>query len=126
MSTAAGEFDVRVEVRFIERESNPEDRRFVFAYTITIANTGSSAATLMNRYWRITDADGEVEEVAGPGVVGKQPRIEPGEAFRYTSAAILETPVGSMEGHYEFVRDSGEGFQAHIPPFSLSQPNMVH
>ena len=80
----------------------------------------------MNRYWRITNAEGRKEEVAGPGVVGKQPRILPGESFRYTSAAILETPVGSMEGHYEFVRDSGGSFRVPIRPFSLSQPNLVH
>jgi ApaG protein len=122
----AQEIHIQVEVRFIERESDPANKRFVFAYTITITNTGDSAAMLMNRYWRITDGEGKVEEVAGPGVVGKQPKIGPGETFRYTSAAILETPVGSMEGHYEFVRDSGEAFRAPIAPFSLSQPNMVH
>ena len=80
----------------------------------------------MNRYWRITDAEGKVEEVEGPGVVGKQPRIPPEQSFRYTSAAILQTPVGSMEGHYEFQRDSGESFLVPIPAFSLSQPNVVH
>ena len=126
MSGAGGDIDVQVEVRFIERESSPEDGRFVFAYTITIANRGTEAATLMNRYWRITNAEGRVEEVAGPGVVGKQPRLQPSESFRYTSAAIIETPVGSMEGHYEFVRDSGQTFQVPIRPFSLSQPNVVH
>jgi ApaG protein len=123
---SAREIDIQVAVRFVERESDPANKRFVFAYTITITNMGDSAATLMNRYWRITDGEGRVEEVAGPGVVGKQPRIDRGESFRYTSAAILETPVGSMEGHYEFVRDSGDAFRVPIPPFSLSQPNMVH
>lgn len=122
----SGQFDVGVEVRYIDRESDPDGGRFVFAYTITIANTGAEAAQLQSRYWRITDADGQVEEVAGPGVVGKQPRIEPGMAFRYTSAAILKTPVGSMEGHYEFAPDAGEHFQVPIPPFSLRQPNLVH
>lgn len=118
--------EIQVEVRFIERESDPENSRFVFAYTITVGNESPEPAQLMNRYWRITNAEGQVEEVAGPGVVGKQPRIKPGEAFRYTSAAVLETPVGSMEGHYEFLRDSGETFQVAIPAFSLSQPNVVH
>jgi ApaG protein len=122
----SGEIDIQVEVRFIERESEPEGRRFVFAYTITITNAGSESARLMNRYWRITDADGQVEEVAGPGVVGKQPLLEPGQSFRYTSAAILTTPIGSMEGHYDFQRPSGETFLAPIPVFSLSQPNVVH
>ncbi len=118
--------DIQVEVRYIERESDPEGGRFVFAYTISIGNSGVSAAQLLNRYWRITNAEGQVEEVAGPGVVGKQPRLEPGEVFRYTSAAIIETPVGSMEGHYEFVRDAGDPFRVPIPAFSLSQPNVVH
>ncbi len=121
-----GDIDIQVEVRYIERESEPEHRRFVFAYTITITNGGEEPAQLMNRYWRITDAEGKVEEVEGPGVVGKQPRLLPQQSFRYTSAAILNTPVGSMEGHYEFRRDSGETFTAPILPFSLFQPNVVH
>ncbi len=126
MSGTDGDIDVHVEVRYIERESSPDDGRFVFAYTITITNNGAEAATLMNRYWRITNAEGRIEEVAGPGVVGKQPRLAPSESFRYTSAAIIGTPVGSMEGHYEFVRDSGESFRTQIRPFSLSLPNVVH
>lgn len=124
--SGSSEIDVQVEVRYIERESEPEGRRFVFAYTITIINLGTEPAQLMNRYWRITDADGKVEKVSGPGVVGKQPRIPPEQTFRYTSAAILETAVGSMEGHYEFQRDSGGTFLVPIPAFSLSQPNVVH
>ena len=122
----SNDIDIQVEVRYIERESEPEGGRFVFAYTITVTNAGAEPAQLMNRYWRITDADGKVEEVEGPGVVGKQPRIPPEQSFRYTSAAILTTPVGSMEGHYEFRRDSGETFLAPVPAFSLSQPNVVH
>ena len=125
-TNSSSEIDIQVEVRFIDRESEPERGRFVFAYTITITNTGAEPAQLMNRYWRITDGEGKVEEVAGPGVVGKQPRIPPQQSFRYTSAAVLSTPVGSMEGHYEFQRDSGETFRAPIPVFSLSQPNVVH
>ncbi len=125
MSTS-DEIDIQVEVRYIERESDPDGKRFVFAYTITISNAGGEAAQLLNRYWRITDAEGKVEEVEGPGVVGKQPLLEPGESFRYTSAAILTTPVGSMEGHYEFQRQDGETFLAPIQAFSLSQPNVVH
>lgn len=118
------DFRIDVEVRYIERESDPEKSRFVFAYTITIENNGATAAQLMSRYWRITNADGAVQEVAGAGVVGKQPMIEPGTSFRYTSAAILETPVGSMEGHYDFVGDTA--FTVPIPAFSLSQPKLVH
>lgn len=118
--------EVQVDVRFIERESDVANGRFVFAYTITISNKGHDAGRLLSRYWRITDSDGKVEEVAGPGVVGKQPYLNPGEAFRYTSAAVLKTPVGSMEGHYEFIRDSGASFRVPIAAFSLSQPNVVH
>jgi ApaG protein len=125
-NSSNSDIEIQVEVRFIERESEPDARRFVFAYTITVTNAGDEPAQLMNRYWRITDAEGKVEEVNGPGVVGKQPRIPPTESFRYTSAAVLTTPVGSMEGHYEFQRDSGETFLAPIPAFSLSQPNVVH
>ena len=128
----SNDFDVQVEVRYIDRESVPENGRFVFAYTITINNQSMEAAQLMNRYWRITNGDGNVEEVAGAGVVGKQPLLRPGESFRYTSAAILETPVGSMEGYYEFQREFQRGerleddFRVAIPAFSLSRPNVVH
>lgn len=117
---------IEVEVRYVERESDPDQARYVFAYTIVISNHGSAPAQLMNRHWYVTNAQGEVQEVQGPGVVGKQPRLEPGEAFRYTSAAVLETPVGSMHGHYEFRRDDGSRFRAPIPAFSLSVPNLVH
>ena len=118
-------FDIAVEVRYIAKESDPDNRRYVFAYTITIENRGSESARLMNRYWRITNGEGQVQEVEGPGVVGKQPCIDAGKAFRYTSAAILETPVGTMEGHYSFARDEGT-FDVDIPVFSLSMPNAVH
>jgi ApaG protein len=117
---------IEVEVRYVERESDPERARYLFAYTIVISNQGSAPAQLMNRHWYVTNAQGEVQEVQGPGVVGQQPRLEPGEAFRYTSAAVLETPVGSMHGHYEFRRDDGSRFRAPIAAFSLSVPNMVH
>lgn len=120
------QISIDVQPRYIEAESDPDRRRFVFAYTITIANESSSPARLLNRRWLITDADGGVEEVNGAGVVGKQPRLEPGERFRYTSAAILKTPVGSMQGHYEFERDDGTLFLADIPAFSLSMPRIVH
>jgi len=120
------EIDIRVETRYVERESDPARERYVFAYTITITNEGERPARLMNRHWVITNAQGRVEEVDGPGVVGRQPRLEPGEAFRYTSAAILATPVGSMHGHYEFERDDGTTFLAPIPAFSLQVAGLVH
>ena len=117
---------ITTETRFIDKESNAEQSRFVFAYTIVIENSGTRAAKLLNRHWHITDAQGEVQEVQGPGVVGQQPRLEVGESFRYTSAAVLTTPVGSMHGHYEFVDDDGNRFLTPIPAFSLSVPNLVH
>jgi len=117
---------ISTETRFIDKESNAEQSRFVFAYTIVIENSGTQPAKLLNRHWHITDAQGDVQEVQGPGVVGQQPRLEPGESFRYTSAAVLTTPVGSMHGHYEFVDDEGERFLAPIQAFSLSVPNLVH
>jgi ApaG protein len=117
---------IDVETRFVEAESDPARDRYVFAYTITISNHGDSAGQLLNRHWYVTDAGNQVQEVQGAGVVGEQPRIEPGKAFRYTSAAVIETPVGSMHGHYEFQRDDQHLFEVPIPAFSLSVPNLVH
>ena len=119
-------FEVDVETRYIAEESDPHDSRYVFAYTITISNTGDAPGKLLRRHWVITDGSGQVEEVRGAGVVGEQPHIRPGEAFRYTSGAVLKTPVGSMEGSYQFQRDDSTEFFVAIPAFSLSVPNMVH
>jgi ApaG protein len=118
--------DVSAETRFVRDQSAPEENRYVFAYTITITNMGSAPAQLKTRHWIITDARGQVQEVRGDGVVGEQPRLEPGESFRYTSAAMLETPVGTMHGRYQMVADDGTKFDALIQPFSLAMPNMVH
>jgi len=126
MDLATTGFVVEVESRYVERESDPAGERYVFAYTITIRNTGAAAGQLLNRHWWVTDGQGEVQEVEGPGVVGQQPRIPPGESFRYTSAALIGTPVGAMHGHYEFQRDDGERFDVEIPAFSLCVPAMVH
>ncbi|MGH8594499.1 MAG: Co2+/Mg2+ efflux protein ApaG, partial [Gammaproteobacteria bacterium] len=95
-------------------------------YTITISNTGAVAATLLGRHWIITDANGKVQEVRGRGVVGEQPCLEPAQAFRYTSAAVLETPVGTMEGSYQMLADDGVNFEAPIPVFRLSVPHTLH
>lgn len=119
-------FTIETESRYIEKESDPAAERYVFAYTITIRNGGGQAGQLLTRHWWVTDGQGDVQEVEGPGVVGQQPRIEPGESFRYTSAALLSTPVGAMHGHYEFQDDDGERFQVDIPAFSLSMPDAVH
>jgi ApaG protein len=113
---------VGVETAYITEQSDPDQDRFVFAYTITISNQGAAPAKLLNRHWVITDANGKVQEVRGPGVVGEQPHLKPGEEFRYTSGTVLETPVGSMEGEYEMVDDHGDHFLAPIAPFSLAGP----
>jgi ApaG protein len=120
------EFSIEAEPRYIARESDPAARRWVFAYTITIRNVGTVAARLNSRHWVITNADGVRQEVRGRGVVGEEPYIEPGDAFSYTSAAVLETPIGTMHGDYEFETDRGERFLVAIPVFSLSVPNVVH
>jgi len=118
--------DVEVETDYIEEQSNPELNRYVFAYTITITNRGEVPAKLLSRHWIITDSNGKVEEVRGMGVVGEQPHLEPGEAFRYTSGTILETAVGSMRGTYQMIADDGVEFDAEIPAFTLSIPRVLH
>lgn len=117
---------VDVETNFVPDQSDPVQNRFVFAYTITIRNQGGSPAKLMTRHWSITDANGKVQEVRGEGVVGEQPHIKPGEGFRYSSGAVLETPVGSMQGAYQMVNDLGEKFDAPIAPFRLAVPGLLH
>ncbi|MFO1410555.1 MAG: Co2+/Mg2+ efflux protein ApaG [Steroidobacteraceae bacterium] len=117
---------VEVETSYLEEQSAPGDRRFVFAYTITIRNEGAVAAKLLTRHWIITDADGRVQEVRGDGVVGEQPHLEPGQGFRYSSGAVIETPVGSMQGSYQMVDDAGAHFDAPIPAFRLAIPGMLH
>jgi ApaG protein len=117
---------VNVETVYMAGESNPDGGRYVFAYTITIENTGDIGARLMSRHWLITDADGRRQEVRGEGVVGEQPYLQPGESFQYTSGAILETPVGAMEGSYQMQADDGNRFDAPIPAFSLAVPGLMH
>jgi ApaG protein len=118
--------DVGAESRFVPDQSAPDEKRYIFAYTVTIVNTGSIAAQLKSRHWIITDARGRVQEVRGDGVVGEQPHLRPGESFRYSSAAVLQTPVGTMHGSYQMVADDGTEFDAPIPVFGLAMPNMVH
>ena len=118
--------DVDVITQYIEDQSSPEENRFVFSYTITIRNTGSLAAKLLTRHWIINDANGNVQEVHGEGVVGEQPYLRPDESFEYTSGTVIETPVGSMEGSYQMITDDGFAFDANIPVFTLSLPNALH
>ena len=117
---------VDVETAYVEDQSDPGDQRFVFAYTITIRNQGSTPARLLTRHWIITDADGKVQEVRGDGVVGEQPYLKPGQGFRYSSGAVLETPVGSMQGSYQMIADDGERFDAPIAPFRLAIPGVLN
>ena len=117
---------VHVETNFVAEQSSAEDSRYVFAYTVTIRNEGPTAATLLTRHWIITDADGNENHVRGDGVVGEQPHLRPGEGFRYTSGAMIETPVGSMHGSYQMVDDSGRSFDAPIAPFTLAAPGTLN
>ena len=119
-------FRIQVATNYISEQSEPESGRYVFAYTITIANTGEIPARLMSRHWIITDANGKVKEVSGDGVVGEQPHLNPGEEFRYSSGAVLETPVGAMQGLYRMQADNGVSFDAPIAPFTLAVPGVLH
>ncbi|MBD2858618.1 Co2+/Mg2+ efflux protein ApaG [Spongiibacter sp. KMU-158] len=115
-----------VKTQYLPEQSNPGESRFAFAYTINIANEGEEAVRLLTRHWIITDGDNKVQEVHGDGVIGKQPLIEPGKAFNYTSGAVINTPVGTMEGSYEMITASGRPFIAPIKVFSLAQPSALH
>lgn len=120
------DIEIRVVTQYIPEQSTPENDEHVFAYTITITNAGTETAQLISRHWQITDANDEVLEVRGEGVVGQQPILEPGESYRYTSGTVLKTPVGYMQGSYQMRRESGEEFDAPIPAFSLSLPSALH
>jgi len=120
------QIQVAAESFYIAEQSDPERDRYVFAYTISIQNTGGIAAKLLTRHWIITDANGKVEEVRGEGVVGEQPHLQPGQAFQYTSGAVLQTSLGSMEGSYQMLADDGVKFDAEIPAFVLSIPRTLH
>ena len=119
---------IRIDVvtDYIDDQSEPEANRYVFAYTITICNNGDVPARLISRHWVITDANGKVQEVSGDGVVGEQPYLVPGEEFRYSSGAVLETPVGAMQGLYRMEADNGVNFDAPIAPFTLAVPGVLH
>ena len=120
--------DIRVTVKtqFQDHYSDMADHRYVYAYTITIANLGQQPAQLISRYWKIRNANNKIQEVEGMGVVGEQPRILPGESFTYTSNAILETETGTMEGYYIMHNDNGESFKAIVPLFGLVPAHSIH
>lgn len=120
----------RIEVhprpQFIPEQSDPENDRYIFAYTITITNTGQIAAQLVSRHWIITDAHNAIQEVRGLGVVGQQPLLQPGESYEYTSGSSLTTPIGTMKGTYQMVAEDGTHFEAEIPEFVLATPRALH
>ena len=120
------QIDVQVETTYVAEHSAPDEDRFVFAYTITLVNRGSVTAQLISRHWYITDAEDRTEEVEGEGVVGEQPILKPGEGFRYTSGAVIETPVGTMHGTYQMIAEDGREVDATIPRFVLSAPRTLH
>ncbi|MEO7773619.1 MAG: Co2+/Mg2+ efflux protein ApaG [Steroidobacteraceae bacterium] len=117
---------VDVETSYLSDSSDPTEHRFVFSYTITIRNEGQVPARLLTRHWMITDANSKTQEVRGDGVVGEQPHLKPGQGFRYSSHAIIETPVGSMQGSYQMLADDGAHFDAPIAPFTLAIPGVLH
>ena len=117
---------VDVSTSYVDDQSKPDEGRYVFSYTITILNEGTLPAKLLARHWVITDANGKVQEVRGDGVVGEQPRLQPGQGFRYSSGAVIETPVGAMQGSYQMLADDGARFDAPIAPFRLAKPGLLH
>jgi ApaG protein len=117
---------IEVETNYIEGQSEPDNERYVFSYTITIRNEGEIPAQLLSRHWIITDANGNTQEVRGEGVVGEQPHLNPGEGFQYTSGTMIATPVGSMRGSYQMVAENGDEFDADIPSFTLAIPRTLH
>ena len=120
------QISVSVNTAYLAEQSDPSADRYVFAYTITIANSGTVAAQLISRHWIITDAENVTQEVKGLGVVGEQPLLRPGESFEYTSGTAMATPVGTMHGTYQMVAEDGNKFESEIPPFTLSMPRVLH
>lgn len=117
---------ISVEINYIIDQSDPADKRYVFSYHITIKNNSSTAVQLLRRRWLITDANNNIQEVQGTGVVGQQPVLEPEESFCYTSATIIETPIGYMQGNYYLITNDGIEFDTKIPVFRLAIPNAIH
>jgi ApaG protein len=119
------EIEVAVEPYYLEEQSSPEDSRYVWGYHIVIENHSTMTVQLVHRYWNITDQNGLVDEVDGPGVVGEQPRLKPGDSYEYSSGCPLDTPSGLMFGHYDVQTDEGETFKVTIPAFSLDSPGLM-
>lgn len=126
MSDSRYQIDVTVTTRYLLEQSQPEQNRFAFAYTVTIVNNGQLPAKLLSRHWLITDGDGRVQEVRGAGVVGQQPLIAPGHSHSYSSGTVITTRVGAMQGSYQMVAEDGKRFDAEIAPFRLAVPGALH
>ena len=126
MESKRYQITVRARSTYVPEQSDEDRGRYVFAYTITITNTGTVAARLISRHWIITDSDARVQEVRGMGVVGEQPTLQPQESFEYTSGTAIATPVGTMRGTYQMVAEDGTSFDAPIPEFTLSVPRVLH
>lgn len=122
----ASNIDISVQTQYLQEQSDPAKNRYAFSYTIGIQNLGDEPVKLLSRHWIITDDNNQVEEVKGPGVVGLQPLIQPGQKFVYTSGAVLTTQFGTMQGSYEMLKPDGSRFDAPIPAFLLSRPHSVH
>ena len=120
------DIDIQTQVNYLPEQSDEAGNRFVFSYTITITNTGSTPAKLISRHWIITDANNHVQEVRGQGVVGEQPLLKPNQGFEYTSGTVLTTQVGTMRGTYLMQTDDGSEFEVEIPQFVLSVPRVLH
>jgi len=126
MTNNTNKIHVEVNPAYIKEQSDPTNNHYVFSYTVTIRNDGDQPAKLLARHWIITDGDGQVQEVRGDGVIGEQPHLQPGEGYQYTSGTFMNTPVGTMQGSYQMIADDGEKFDAEIPSFTLSVPNVLH
>ncbi|ODP98350.1 MULTISPECIES: Co2+/Mg2+ efflux protein ApaG [Salinivibrio] len=125
-ATEQSQFEIHVATQYVEDQSEPDNERFVFSYTVTIENRGDAPAQLMRRKWLITDANGKELEIEGEGVVGEQPKIAAGEKYTYTSGTIIETPVGVMQGFYTMQDQDDQSFKVDIAPFRLALPNILH
>lgn len=119
------DIEVVVEPYYLEEQSDPDDSRYVWGYRIVISNHSRSTVRLMHRYWNITDENGQVDEVTGPGVIGEQPVLNPGDTYEYSSGCPLDTPSGVMFGHYDMLTEDGDSFKVAIPAFSLDTPGIV-
>lgn len=126
MSDPRYQIDVSVTTRYLAAQSQPEQNRYAFSYTITIVNNGELPAQLLSRHWIITDGDGRVQEVRGAGVIGQQPHIDPGDSHTYSSGTVMATQVGTMQGSYQMLAEDGKRFDATIAPFRLAVPGALH